>query len=143
MKIVDVNVLVHAVNQGAPEHARILGWLEGELNAGSEIGMPWVSLLGFVRLTINPKVMPQPLTLDQALDQVLEWLALPNVSIPTPGSDQFSQFATNCKAVNATHILITDAHLASLALEHGAVMASCDTDFGKFPGLQWVNPLEP
>ena len=141
MKLVDVNILVHAVNQGAPEHARVREWLEDEINASNEIGMPWVALLGFVRLSINPKVMPLPLTLEQALDQVFEWLALPNVSIPAPSIGHHALFAANCKAANAKHPLITDAHLATLAQEHDATMVSCDTDFSKFPGLLWMNPL--
>lgn len=141
MKIVDVNLLVHAVNQGAPEHETILAWLENEINTGNGIGMPWISLLGFIRLAINPKVMPHPLTLEQAIDQVFEWLSLPKVSIVAPGNDHLSQFSSCCKSAGASHHLITDAHLAALALEHEATMVSCDTDFARFPGLHWINPL--
>lgn len=141
MTLVDVNLLVHAVNQGAPEHAEVLAWLEGEINSGNAVGMPWASLLGFIRLSINPKVMPKPLTLEQALDQVFEWLSLPNVSVVAPGIGHLSHFSSCCRNVRASHHLITDAHLAALALEHQATMASCDTDFAKFPGLRWINPL--
>lgn len=143
MKIVDVNLLVHAINQGAPEHDDARKWLEGEINAGNAIGMPWISLLGFIRLSINPKVMPRPLSLEQSLQQVSEWLALPNVKIVTPTSDHFSHFSSCSKKAGASHNLITDAHLAALAIEHGCELASCDTDFGKFPGLRWINPLQP
>lgn len=143
MHIVDVNLLIHAVNRNAPEHANALSWLEGEINSGREIGMPWVALLGFIRLSINPKVLTQPLTLEQALDQVMEWLSLPNVLVPSPGIKHLTFFSAACRAVNATHNLITDAHLAALANENGAVMASADADFSRFPGLHWINPLNP
>jgi uncharacterized protein len=143
VKIIDVNLLVHAVNQSAPEHGAVLAWLEGEINTGSSIGMPWVSLLGFIRLSINPKVVTKPLTVEQALNQVSEWLSLPNVSVIAPSSGHLSRLSSCCKSVRASHNLITDAHLAALALEHNATMVSCDTDFAKFPGLRWINPLQP
>jgi len=143
MFVVDVNLLIYAVNADAAEHTTVKTWLETEINAGTSIGMPWVALLGFIRLSINPKVLSQPLTLDQALEQVRDWLSLPNVSIQEPGIDHLTHFTTACQAVNAGPNLITDAHLAAIAQEHGATMVSCDTDFGRFPGLSWVNPLTP
>lgn len=143
MFVVDVNLLIYAVNSDAAEHAIVRTWLETEINAGTPIGMPWVALLGFVRLSINPKILSQPLTLGQALGQVTEWLSLPNVSVMEPGIDHLTHFSTTCQTVNAGPNLITDAHLAAIAQEHGATIASCDTDFGRFPGLGWVNPLKP
>lgn len=141
MFVVDVNLLIYAVNSDAAEHVLVRSWLETEINAGTPIGLPWVVLLGFVRLSINPKVLSQPLTLDQALDQISEWLALPNVSVLEPGFDHHSHFSAACQAVNAGPNLITDAHLVAIVQEHGATIASCDTDFGRFPDLVWMNPL--
>ena len=141
MFVVDVNLLIFAVNADSSEHTTVKTWLETEINAGTPIGMPWVALLGFVRLSINPKVLSQPLTLDQALDQVRDWLSLPNVTALEPDNNHLLHFTAACQAVNAGPNLVTDAHLAAIAQEHGATMASCDTDFGRFPGLAWVNPL--
>lgn len=143
MFVVDVNLLIYAVNADAAEHATVKAWLEKEINAGTPIGMPWLALLGFVRLSINPKVLSQPLTLNQALDQVRDWLSLPNVSALEPGINHLSHFTAACQSVKAGPNLITDAHLAAIVQENGATMASCDTDFGRFPGLAWVNPLTP
>jgi toxin-antitoxin system PIN domain toxin len=143
MFVVDVNLLIYAVNADAAEHTTVKAWLEKQINSGTPIGMPWVALLGFIRLSINHKVLSQPLTLDQALDQVSDWLSLPNVSTLEPGIDHLSNFAATCQAVKAGPNLITDAHLAAIVQEHRATMASCDTDFGRFPDLAWVNPLVP
>ena len=38
--------------------------------------------------------------------------------------------------------LIMDAHLAALAIEHGATLATSDRDFARFSGLRILNPLE-
>ncbi|MES2596427.1 MAG: TA system VapC family ribonuclease toxin [Verrucomicrobiota bacterium] len=143
MFAVDVNLLIYAVNADAAEHEVVRSWLETEINAGTSIGVPWIALLGFIRLSINPKVLGQPLTLDQALHQVHDWLSLPNVFVLEPGIDHLSHFTAACQSVKAGPNLITDAHLAAIVMEHGATMASCDTDFGRFPGLPWVNPLNP
>jgi len=142
MFVVDVNVLVYAVNSDAVEHPLVCSWLETEINAGTPIGMPWVALLGFVRLSINPKVLTQPLSLSEALDQVREWLALPNVVVLEPGIDHHVHFTAACLSVKAGPNLVTDAYLAAIAQEHAAAIASCDTDFAKFPGLAWMNPLK-
>jgi predicted nucleic acid-binding protein len=79
--------------------------------------------------------------LAEALQQVENWLALPNVAVLQPTQAHLRHFDDLCRSVNATGNLVTDAHLAALAIEHGVQLASCDTDFSHFPGLRWFNPL--
>lgn len=143
MILVDVNILINAVNGDSPHHSEIRNWLQARLSSGDSIGIPWVVINGFVRITTLAKVLSNPLTLDEALQTVSGWLALPNVRIVHPADTHLQIFSSMCRAANASGNLITDAHLAALAVEHGLRLASIDTDFAKFPGLQWVNPLIP
>src|ERR1700728_647612 len=116
-------------------------WLEGLFRKQEAVGLPWAVLTGFVRLTTNPRVMARPLTLEEALGLVHDWLRLPGVVVLHPTSDHEAQFAALCRAVHATGNLVTDAHLAALAQEHDCDLASNDMDFARFPGLRHVNPL--
>lgn len=113
------------------------------LLAGAPVGLPWAVLVGFVRIVTNPRAMANPFTLEEALDQVNAWLSLPNVSVLHPGPEHARRFADASRAAQARGNLVTDAHLAALALEYGCELASSDTDFAKFTGLRWVNPLSP
>lgn len=137
MVIVDVNLLIHAVHMASPDHARVRAWLQ----TCESIGLPWIVLVGFVRVSTNPRLTDRPYTLDQALHQVHDWLALPNATIVHPGLEHARYFAEQCRAANATGNLVTDAHLAALAIEHDCELASNDTDFARFPHLRWINPL--
>jgi hypothetical protein len=141
MKIVDLNVLLYAINQDAVWHARVRPWWELALNGEEPIGLPWLVVLGFLRLATNPKVFPRPLTIEQALGRVETWLARPNVQIVAETDGQWSILAELLRQAGAAGNLTTDAHLASLAIAHGAVLVSCDTDFARFPKLRWENPL--
>lgn len=141
MVLVDVNLLVHAVNVDFPDHMRAKAWLEGLFRRREEIGLPWAVLIGFVRITTNARAMARPLTVEQALQLVSEWLKLPGVTLLHPTSGHEAQFSALCRAAQATGNLVTDAHLAALAIEHGCLLASNDMDFAKFPGLRHINPL--
>ncbi|MGB8166503.1 MAG: type II toxin-antitoxin system VapC family toxin [Chthoniobacteraceae bacterium] len=142
MVLVDVNLLVHATNADSPDYAGARVWLSQLLQSKETVGLPWAVLVGFVRITTNPRILPNPLALDQALTQVNDWLALPNVQIIHPTHEHARVFSDLCRAANATGNLVTDAHLAALATEHGGELASCDDDFRKFAGLRWFNPLD-
>jgi len=141
MILVDVNLLISATAAQAPNHLPAKTWLNALLQGDKEIGLPWAVLVGFVRIATNPRALTNPFTLDAALQQVGEWLALPGVRVlhPTPGHERY--FAELCRASKATGNLVTDAHLAALAIEHDCELASNDADFARFPGLRWVNPL--
>jgi toxin-antitoxin system PIN domain toxin len=141
MVLVDVNLLIHAVNADSPDHARARNWLLELLRGQEPVALPWAVLIGFVRITTHPRILPNPLPLTEALQQVEQWLALPNVTVLQATDTHARYFDSLCRAANATGNLVTDAHLAALAVEHSVELASCDTDFSRFPGLRWFNPL--
>lgn len=144
MTLLDANLLLYAVNGDAPDHAEARKWVE-ETFAGERgpVGLTWLTLVAFVRISTNPRALRNPFTIEEALDQIAEWIALPTVEIISPGYDHVRHFDSICRASNAKANLITDAHLAAIALEHDCDLASCDNDFARFPGIRWINPLKP
>lgn len=141
MVLVDVNLLINAIHTGSPDHAAAKAWLDELLCGGEPVGLPWAVIVGFVRITTNPRITTHPFTLEESLAQVRDWLALPAVKILHPTAGHERQFAEQCRAARATGNLVTDAHLAALAIEHDCELASNDVDFARFPGLRWINPL--
>lgn len=144
MILLDANLLIYAVNRDAPDHARAKLWMEETLSGQrGPVLLSWFTLVAFVRVATNARVLANPFPLDEVLRMIREWLALPGVSIIAPGSGHAAIFETACRSANAAGNLVTDAHLAALAIEHGCELASCDADFAKFVGLRWINPLSP
>jgi toxin-antitoxin system PIN domain toxin len=133
----------NAVNQDAVQHEPIRAWWESALNGDEPIGLPWVVILGFLRLATHPRVFPNPLSAEQALGKVDKWLAQPHVRILQETAEQWRILRGLLEVSGTAGNLTTDAHLASLAIAHGAVLVSCDTDFGRFAKLQWEHPLGP
>lgn len=140
MILVDANLLIYAHVDGMKGHATARAWLESQINGGS-VGLPWPSLLAFLRIVTNPRVFERPEPLERAWGQVTEWLALESVWIPQPTERHCAVLATLLPAAAASPKLIPDAHLAALAIEHGLSLYSADGDFARFPGLRWHNPL--
>ena len=141
MKIVDVNILLYAVNEDSEQHAVVRPWLQRSLSGDESIGLPWLVLSGFLRISTNPRVYPVPLTVDQALDQVEGWLS---AEVATAISEKASHWDTLRELLGETGTagnLTTDAHLASLAMTYDATLVSCDGDFARFSDLRWENPL--
>lgn len=144
MIFLDANLLIYAVNRAAPDHAQAKKWVEDTFSGQrGAVFLSWFTLVAFVRIATNAKALANPFSIEDALRMVGEWLALPDVKIVGPGADHAVYFEAACRSANATGNLITDAHLSALAMEHGCELASCDTDFGRFAGLRWVNPLAP
>lgn len=141
MILVDANLLLYAANRSAPEHDAARGWLDRHLSGTARVGLPWPSLLAFVRLATNPTVLAQPATPAQAWGQVDEWLSAEAAWIPLPSGAHREILGSFVKARFMTSRLIPDAHLAALAIEHGVTLCSSDGDFARFPGLKWENPL--
>jgi uncharacterized protein len=137
-----VNVLVHACNSGADRHSQARAWWEQTLSEPEPVALPWVVILGYVRIMTNPRAVPRPIRVAEAARDVRAWLACPQVAIihPTEAhADLFLGFITTLgKAANLT----TDAHLAALSLEYQSRIASTDTDFARFKGVRWFNPLD-
>lgn len=139
--LLDANILLYAANRGAPEHDRARTWLDSKLSGTARVGLPWPSLLAFVRLATNPLVLSRPATMPAAWSQVEEWLTAAPAWIPTPGDRHAELLARFCREPWMTSRLVPDAHLAALAIEHGLRLCSSDGDFARFPGLEWHNPL--
>ena len=140
MIIPDINLLMYAYNPGSPHHPKAKAWWEGILRGSEQVGLPWVVILGFVRLSTARGILMLPATPVEALRRVQSWLELPNVLPLHPGPRHLEVLARTL-AATAGGALTTDAHLAALAIEHNAELHSNDSDFARFPGLRWRNPL--
>jgi len=143
MIIPDVNLLVYAYVRGAPEHAAAKAWWEGLLNRAEPVGLPWAVMLGFVRLMTHPAVLVTPLSPPAAVAHVRRWLERPSVDVLEPGPAHLEILERLLGSVGVGGNLTTDAHLASLAIEHQGEVHSNDADYSRFPGLRWRNPLRP
>lgn len=142
MKLVDLNLLLYAVNRDSPLHRAARRWFERTLTSDEPVALAWVVVLGFVRLATSARVFPKPLAPSQAFAVVDGWLARPVVRMLSPGDDHWRIVRDLLLASGTAGNLTTDAHLAALAIEHGAELCSTDGDFGRFARLRWVNPLE-
>ena len=141
MKLPDVNLLIYAIDKEAPRHAKARDWLEEVLSGTEAVAFAWAVLLGFVRISTNPVVLENPLSAEEALNYVDGWLEQPVADVIHPTPDHASLLRELLGPTGAAGNLTSDAYLAALALEHGAELCSADTDFARFTGLRWVNPL--
>ena len=141
MILVDANLLIYAGNRSAVEHERAKGWFDDRLSGSARVGLPWPSLLAFVRILTNPTAVRRPRTPAEAWRQVKEWLGSEVAWIPVPGDRHADVLGRLLSDPLATSRLVPDAHLAALAIEHGLTLCSTDGDFAKFSGLTWLNPL--
>jgi toxin-antitoxin system PIN domain toxin len=139
--IPDLNLLLYAHNEAAPLHAKARAFWEQTLSRDLPVGLPWAVVLGFVRLTTHPRVLAEPLSPSQALDRVDAWFSRTAVRILEPGPQHLVILRRLLEATGVAASLTTDAHLAALAIENQAELCSNDSDFGRFPGLRWRNPL--
>lgn len=140
MRVVDANVLIHAVNLDAAEHVTARSWLEARLSGTEGVGFAWVALLAFVRIVTRPGILESPLAPGAAFDYVEEWLACPPATLLHPTARHLGVLRGLIEPIGTAGNLTTDAHLAALAVEHGAHLVSFDRDFGRFPGLRWRHP---
>jgi toxin-antitoxin system PIN domain toxin len=141
VKLPDVNLLLYAVDAEAPRHVAARAWLESALSGTEEIAFASAVLLGFIRIATNPAAFEDPLPPDEAFTYVEEWLAQPVASTLAPGPNHFTLMRELLQPLGVAGNLTSDAHLAALAIEHGAELCSSDTDFGRFNGLRWTDPL--
>ncbi len=141
MVIPDVNLLIYAHNEAAPFHSPAREWWEALIESQHPVGLPWVVALGFIRLVTHPSVMVEPLSPLPAVSRVRGWLSQPSVRIIEPASRHVEILEDLFGSTGVAASLTTDTHLAALAIEHQAELHSNDSDFGRFPGLRWLNPL--
>ena len=140
MILVDVNLLLYAVNPAAAQHDAAREWLDARLDGPSKVGLPWPSLLAFVRIATHPRVFRPPAPVKDAWRVVLGWLAAETAWIPSP-TDRHAEVLEALLDQTTGGDLVPDAHLAALAVEHGLTLCSTDRDFARFDGLRWEDPL--
>ncbi|MHB2017127.1 MAG: TA system VapC family ribonuclease toxin [Candidatus Xenobia bacterium] len=138
--LVDANLLIYAGMRVLPQHAIARRWLDQVLNHEPRVGLPWNSILAFLRIVTNPRAFSPPPTMEQAWQQIRDWLEVPAVWIPLPTESHMATLERLMPYVTAAH-LVTDAHVAALAIEHGLTIYSADGDFARFPGVRSINPL--
>jgi toxin-antitoxin system PIN domain toxin len=139
--LVDANLLIFAATK-CPEQDAARSWLDGQLNGTTRVGLPWHSLLAFLRIATNLRIYGEMVaSVGEAWVQVESWLSCPNVWIPQPTEKHSRVLRESLRYAGPGGNLIPDAHLAAIAMEHGLTLYSADADFGRFKGLTWINPL--
>ncbi len=142
MRIVDANVLLYAVNEATPQHPASARWLDEALDGNDTVGFSWNALLAFIRIATNPRVMPRPMSAEDAMAQVHEWIAAPSAHILHPGERHASILEDLLIASGTAANLVNDAHLAALAVEHRTTVVTFDTDLARFDGVRAKRPDE-
>lgn len=141
MILLDANVLLYACDDHSPHHAAARNWLEKTLSGPEPAALSWTTILAFLRLATDPRVFRRPLPIAQAAEIIAGWLEGPRFALLDPGERHWRILRRLLLDGQASGKLVMDAHLAALAIEHGATLASADRDFARFPGLKLLNPL--
>ena len=141
MILIDLNLLIYAVNEDAPQHLPAKAWLEQVLGGTETVALPWTVLLSFLRITTRAGIFLKPLLPQVAFELVEGWLGQSPVTTVEPTAQHFRVLRDLLLPLGTAGNLTADAHLAALAIEHGAVLCSSDNDFSRFPRLRWRNPL--
>ena len=140
MVLVDANVLLYAVNEDADHHVVARRWLDGALVGGAGVGLTWIVLLAFLRIVTHPRILPRPMGMVDALAQVEAWLAMPAAVVVEPSSRHLGVLGGLLGAVTTGGNVVSDAHLAALAVERDATVVTFDRDFGRFVGVRHQVP---
>lgn len=141
MILVDANILLYAEDSLQPRHQPARAWWDDQLSGTGVVCLCWTVLSAFIRIGTNPRVFEYPLSLEQALARVQSWLDQPCTRVVRPTERHWTVFRQVLTDGQAVANLVTDAHLAALAIEHGCELASTDADFARFPKLKWRNPI--
>ncbi len=141
MILVDANLLLYAEDNLSEHHEAARTWWDDQLSGSEPVALCWPVLTAFIRIGTNARLHRRPLTLKEAVERVQSWLGQPCARVLIPTEAHWAVFQQMLRAGNATANLVTDAHLAALAVEHNCVLCSTDTDFARFRGLKWRNPI--
>jgi uncharacterized protein len=140
--LVDANLLIYAYDSVAAEHARARSWLEAKLSSRETIGLSWIAILAFLRIATSRRYESDPMNTEEAASVVTSWMALRNVVLVSPTEQHWTILSDLLQRSQTRGPLIMDAHLAALAVEHGATLCTNDRDFLRFPGLKVEFPLQ-
>ena len=141
MILVDANILLYAENSLHPRNRKARTWWDDQLSGSRSVYLCWTVLSAFIRIGTNPRVFEHPLSLEQAVARVQSWLEQPCTRVIRPTDRHWTVFQQMLSDGQAVANLVTDAHLAALAIEHGCELASTNSDFARFSKLKWINPL--
>jgi toxin-antitoxin system PIN domain toxin len=141
MTLIDANLLLYAYDSSSEFHRSAADWLTATFSGPDLTGLAWITILAFLRISTHPRMRAHPFTAAEAVDIVQDWLDQPNVRVLSPTSRHWAILKDLIPKAQVRAALMTDAHLAALAIEHGAVLYTNDRDFTRFPGLKWINPL--
>lgn len=141
MILVDANLLLYAEDSLSAHHEAARTWWDAHLSGSAPVCLCWPVLTAFIRISTNARLHQRPLTLEEAANRVQSWFDQPCVKIIQPTEQHWPIFQKMLREGGASGNLVSDAHLAALALEHACVLCSTDADFARFPGLNWRNPL--
>ena len=141
MIVVDANVLLYAYNPASKHHESCRAWLEAAINGTEPVGLPWQTIMAFLRIATSPRVFERPLDCADAVLIVDEWLACQTVILVEPSQDFWRVLKEQLRDAQISGPLVSDAAMASLALEHGATICTTDRDFQRFRGLRLLDPL--
>jgi hypothetical protein len=139
--LIDANILLYAVDEDSPSHASAHDWIDETLNGSRRVGIPWLSLVAFVRIATHPRALREPLTPAEAWQYVDEWLDAPSVWVPGPGRGHREILGRLIRELDLRANHVSDAVLAALCIEHGLQMVSADSDFARFTEISWLNPV--
>ena len=142
MILVDVNLLLYAYDSSSDFHTKAKHWWEKKLSEPQQlVGISWTTLLAFIRITTNHRIFKQPLNIKEAINHVNNWLERPMVKLLNPTERHWTILSELILETHSIANHIPDAHLAALAIEHGATLCSADHDFARFKKIKWINPL--
>jgi len=139
--LVDVSLLLYAEDTLSENHQAARAWWEGQLSGGESVCLCWPVLTAFIRIGTNPGAFRRPLAISEAVERIQSWLDQPCVRMLHPGEHHWGIFQRLLRDGKATGNLVSDAHLAALAIEHNCVLQSTDVDFARFKNLKWNNPI--
>jgi hypothetical protein len=140
--LLDANILLYAYDRASERHRTAAAWLETALSETETVGISWSVLLAFLRITTSRRVLREPLSMTEAASAVSQWLERPNVRVIEPGERHWEILRSLLVEAQVLAGDVMDAHLAALAIEHGATVCTRDRDFARFPGLKTLDPLE-
>ena len=141
MIVSDVNLLLYAYDSDSPFHGKAVAWWQRCLSGPEPIGLPTAVVFAFMRIGTNARVFQKPMSVAEGAGHVRSWLAQPVVQVIDPGPDHVGHVLKLLERLGTGGNLVTDAQIAALAIEQGAILHTADADFQRVPGLRWLNPI--